>query len=55
LEFRTAGPKTFDEAKAEAITQFQDYLEKTWLQELERAYTFRLNEKVFKKLFRTAR
>jgi len=49
---RPAGIKTFDEAKAAAITKYQDYLEKEWLEELAKTYPVKINEKVFSKLFK---
>ncbi|MEO0895385.1 MAG: peptidylprolyl isomerase [Bacteroidota bacterium] len=49
---RPAGIKTFEEAKAAAITKYQDYLEKKWLEELAQTYPVKINEKVFSKLFK---
>jgi peptidyl-prolyl cis-trans isomerase SurA len=46
------GQKTFDEAKSECITQYQNYLEETWLSELKTKYPVRVQEKVLEKLFK---
>ncbi|MCI4671123.1 MAG: peptidylprolyl isomerase [Bacteroidia bacterium] len=51
-EKRPAGIRTFDEAKSAAITRYQDYLEKTWLEELANTYPVKINEKTFSKLFK---
>lgn len=47
-----AGIKPFDKAKSECITKYQDYLEKTWLKELENKYPVKIDEKVFGKLYK---
>ncbi|TAE46954.1 MAG: peptidyl-prolyl cis-trans isomerase [Bacteroidetes bacterium] len=47
-----AGVKPFEKAKSECITRYQDYLEQQWLGELARKYPVKINEKVFKKLFK---
>ena len=49
---RPEGIKTFDEAKSECITRYQDYLEQTWLDELAQTYPVKINEKAFKKLYK---
>lgn len=46
-----AGIKPFDKAKSEAITKYQDFLEKQWLEELEEKYPVTVHEKVFGQLF----
>ncbi len=46
-----AGIKAFDKAKSEAITQYQDFLEKQWLKELEEKYPVTIHEEVFGQLF----
>ena len=46
-----AGIKAFDKAKSEAITQYQDFLEKQWLEELEGKYPVTIHEEVFGQLF----
>ncbi len=51
-EFLPAGVKSFDDAKSEAITLFQNKLEDDWNKELERKYPFTLNEKALKTLFK---
>ena len=47
-----AGIKPFAQAKSEAITRYQDYLEAAWLQELAAKYPVVINEKVFANLFK---
>lgn len=47
-----AGVKSFDQAKSEAITQYQNHLEKEWLAALEKEYPVKVNEKELKKLFK---
>lgn len=46
-----AGIKPFAQAKSEAITRYQDYLEAAWLQELAAKYPVDVNEKAFANLF----
>lgn len=46
-----SGIKSFEDAKSEAITQYQNYLEKAWLKELESKYPVKVQEKVFEKLY----
>ena len=52
VKYMKAGTKTFREAKAQAITDYQNYLEKAWLEELTDRYPYTLNDKAFKKLFK---
>lgn len=47
-----SGIKPFEKAKSECITKYQDYLEKTWLKELEKKYPVKVNEKTFKILYK---
>ena len=51
------GQMTFDEAKAQAISDYQNYLEKNWVEELRKKYPVKINEKarqeVYKKLVRS--
>lgn len=51
-EVKPAGTKTFDEAKSECITQYQNYLEETWLAELKGKYPVDVNDDVLSKLFK---
>lgn len=51
-DFLPAGNKSYDEAKSEAITQYQTYLEEKWNKELESSYTYKVNDKVFPRLFK---
>lgn len=47
-----AGQKSFDEAKSECITQYQNHLEAEWLKELEGKYPVEIKEKVMAKLYK---
>lgn len=49
---RPAGIKPFEMAKSECITKYQDALEKSWLQELEKKYPVKVHEDVFAKLYK---
>jgi peptidyl-prolyl cis-trans isomerase SurA len=51
-EFLPKGTKGFEEAKAEAITKYQNFLEQLWLEELKSKYPYKLNDSVFKTLFK---
>jgi peptidyl-prolyl cis-trans isomerase SurA len=51
-EFLPAGPKSFDDAKSEAITLYQNKLEEEWNAELEKKYPFTVNDKALKSLFK---
>jgi len=53
LAFQPAGPKTFAEAKPEAITQYQNYLEKSWNDHLQKTYGVKkIDTKVLGKLYK---
>ena len=43
-------PKTFDEARGMVTAQYQDYLEKQWVEALKKKYPVKVNQKVLKKL-----
>jgi peptidyl-prolyl cis-trans isomerase SurA len=47
-----AGIKPFAQAKSEAITRYQDYLEAEWLKDLANKYPVDINEKAFANLFK---
>jgi peptidyl-prolyl cis-trans isomerase SurA len=49
---KPAGTKTFEEAKSECITQYQNYLEETWLAELKNKYPVTVNDEVLNQLFK---
>lgn len=51
-EHLPAGIKPFEDARAEAITLYQNYLEAEWLAELEGKYPVKVNEDVLNKLFK---
>ncbi len=44
-EILPPGPKTFDEARAAIISDYQNYLEKNWLDQLKAKYPVKINEK----------
>lgn len=44
-EMKPPGPLTFEEARASIISDYQDYLEKTWLDQLKLKYPVKVNEK----------
>ncbi|MFN4300144.1 MAG: peptidylprolyl isomerase [Thermaurantimonas sp.] len=46
-EYLPAGPKTFEETRGIVITDYQNYLEKVWLESLRKKYTVTLNQEVF--------
>jgi len=45
-------PKSLKEAKGYITSDYQEYLEKTWLEELRRKYPITVDEKVFKSLIK---
>lgn len=51
-EILPVGIKTYEEAKAECITRYQTQLEKEWEVSLEKNYPVKINEEVFKTLFK---
>jgi peptidyl-prolyl cis-trans isomerase SurA len=44
-EILPPGPKSFDDARASVISDYQNYLEKEWLTKLRAKYTVKVNEK----------
>ena len=44
--------KPFDEVRAVVISQYQDKLEKEWVEELHRKYPVKLNEEVFRSILK---
>ncbi|MBL7843912.1 MAG: peptidylprolyl isomerase [Cyclobacteriaceae bacterium] len=57
FELLEPGPLAFEEARAAVISEYQNYLEKRWVDQLRKKYTVKTNEKgkqnVFKQLVRT--
>lgn len=51
-EFLQPGIKNYEEAKSEAITQYQNYLEEQWLNELANKYPCTVNEKILLRLYK---
>ena len=51
---KVMGPmeKSMSEARGYIVADYQDYLEKQWVQELERSYDIKVNEKVLKKIIK---
>jgi peptidyl-prolyl cis-trans isomerase SurA len=47
-EMKPPGPLTFEEARASIISDYQDYLERTWLEQLKLKYPVKVNEKAKK-------
>jgi len=45
LQLISPGLMTFEEAKASVISDYQNHLEKTWVEELGRKYAVKINEK----------
>lgn len=45
-----AGPKSLDEAKGRVINDYQQHLESTWVDELEKEFTVKVNQDVFAKV-----
>ncbi|MEM7373462.1 MAG: peptidylprolyl isomerase [Bacteroidota bacterium] len=52
LDMFPAGIKSFDDAKSEAITRYQDYLEQQWLEELASKYPVKIDDDIFANLFK---
>ena len=44
--------KPFDEVRAVVISQYQDKLEKEWVEELHRKYPVKINEEVFRTILK---
>lgn len=49
-EILPPGPKTLSEARGYVVADYQDYLEKQWVDELRKQYEVKVNEKVFDSL-----
>lgn len=50
VEIVPPGIKTFDETKGRVISDYQNYLEKTWMQELHNNHNVEVNKKTLKKV-----
>jgi peptidyl-prolyl cis-trans isomerase SurA len=42
--------RSFEDARGLVINDYQNYLEKKWIEELKRKYPIRINEKVFQSI-----
>jgi len=51
-EIMEASPKELNDVKGKVISNYQDFLEKQWIQNLRSKYKVEVNKKVFKKLVR---
>ena len=45
-------PKSLKEARGYVVADYQDYLEKTWVEELNRSYQLKIEEATFKSLIK---
>jgi len=45
-----AGEKTFEDAKGRVINDYQQYLESTWVEQLKKEFTVKVNQDVFEKV-----
>ncbi|MFL9844816.1 peptidylprolyl isomerase [Flavobacterium rhizosphaerae] len=45
-----AGPKSFEESKGRVINDYQQYLENTWVDDLKKEFTIKVNQDVFEKV-----
>ena len=43
--------KDFNEAKGQLIANYQDYLEAVWINELEKKYPVKINDKLLRDIF----
>lgn len=50
LEILPSSQKKLDETKGKVISDYQDYLEKEWINKLRNNYSFKVNKKTLKKL-----
>lgn len=51
-EVLSAGPKTLKEARGYVVADYQDHLEKQWIEELRKTYKVKVNSKVLKSLIK---
>ncbi len=51
-EVLPAGPKTLAEARGYVVADYQDHLEKQWVEQLRKDYNVKVNQKVFKGLMK---
>lgn len=51
-EIMPAGPKTLSEARGYIIADYQDYLEKQWVEKLRKEYDVKVQDKVFESLIK---
>lgn len=51
-EILPPGQRTFEQARSESITKYQNHLEQEWLKTLEKKYPVKVNDKALSKLFK---
>jgi peptidyl-prolyl cis-trans isomerase SurA len=51
-EIMPPSPKTLSEARGYAVADYQDYLEKKWIQDLRKEYPVVINEQALKTLIK---
>jgi peptidyl-prolyl cis-trans isomerase SurA len=52
VDILPAGNKSFEEARAEAISKYQEELERNWLEDLEKQYPVKIEEEILNKLYK---
>jgi peptidyl-prolyl cis-trans isomerase SurA len=52
LNILAPGPMSFEEAKAAVISDYQNYLEKNWVEQLRKKYPVKINEKEKQKIYK---
>jgi peptidyl-prolyl cis-trans isomerase SurA len=50
LEIKEAGEKEFNDCKGKVISDYQQYLENNWVNELKKEFEVKINQEVFNKV-----
>ena len=50
LEVKEAGEKEFNDCKGKVISDYQQYLENNWVNELKKEFEVKINQEVFNKV-----